>query len=195
MATEPGPADCPVCAEPLLRGTERCFRCESDLRPWWPFEEKLASAPAPVAPTIAATRPEPSRPLVGIAAVLAAGVAGLALGISLRRGGDAPPATVPATVASVETPATRGRAEVPAPPPTTLPAEFEDRSVKLVVQEGDSLWRLAKTLTGRGDSWRALWPDMSEAQARDLVPGTVLTVRLSRAGQDGLRLPDLGPRP
>ena len=41
---------CPVCAEPLGGRPERCFRCETALRAWWPFEASLESLAGPGAP-------------------------------------------------------------------------------------------------------------------------------------------------
>ena len=34
----PEPRACPVCSEPLTDTPQRCFRCETPLAAWWPFE-------------------------------------------------------------------------------------------------------------------------------------------------------------
>lgn len=173
MATDPGKAGCPVCTEPLDRGAGRCFRCESDLAAWWPFEEKLGSLPNPrLASTIETRRPVQSHPLVWIAAVLAAGVAGLSLGLGLNQASRGVAIKGPPTESTAAAPALLAPT---APPVAGRP---EERAIKIVVQKGDSLWRLAKTLTGRGESWGDLWPNTSPVQARSLVEGTELTVVL-----------------
>ena len=170
-------APCPVCNEPLQRETSRCFRCESDLTPWWRFERTLSVAeiasPTRVVNDQSGGR---SQQALWLSSLLGAAFLGLLLGMSVN-----PNSTKQRNASASMQPAI-ATAPQPPPDPRSAPSPTEDSAnestIKLVVQEGDSLWRLAKTLTGRGDSWQQLWPDTSEAQARSLVAGTQLTVRL-----------------
>lgn len=178
MATDPATIACPVCSEPLEQGASRCFRCESDLTPWRRFEGKLSAIEqAQQAATTAVRAPVQTQRLAW-GPVVAAGVAGLALGLVVNQGEDAQKAPVVAPVAHSVTLA-------PAPP-ATVPSQRVDAqqgvTVRLVVQEGDSLWRLSKTLTGRGASWRELWPEMSEIQAKHLKPRAELLAHVPPQG-------------
>jgi nucleoid-associated protein YgaU len=53
------------------------------------------------------------------------------------------------------------------------------RHVSYRVQRGDSLWRIAASLTGDGRRWRELWPQLDAAAGR-ITPGTVLEVDVGR---------------
>jgi nucleoid-associated protein YgaU len=57
------------------------------------------------------------------------------------------------------------------------------RRLSYRVQRGDSLWRIAASLTGDGRRWRELWPQHAE-QAGRIAPGTVLEVDLRRVAAE-----------
>lgn len=155
---------CPVCSEAYDAPPEECFRCETPLAAWWPFEQAAGRSAPP--------EPRPRRHLA-LAALAGAIVALVALRF-LTGTAHAPdestaslrtvPASVPATA-----PATS--------PPTTVPASARDAPPRVVsyrVQPGDSLWRIAAALTGDGRNWTSLWP--ATDATRPLVVGTVLEV-------------------
>jgi hypothetical protein len=70
----------------------------------------------------------------------------------------------------------------PTPPPTpapTPPPPPASRMVHYRVQRGDSLWRIAASLTGDGSKWKDLWPERSDGDAAIAV-GSVVEVDLGR---------------
>ena len=151
---------CPVCSEPYDTPPAECFRCETPLSSWWPFED-------------AALRSQPSRGPrilpIAIAAILGLLVAAVALrvmtGTAPAPVAMVPPVTAPPASAAVEAvPVAEPRATAP-PPPASLTYR---------VQPGDSLWRIAAALTGDGRNWTSLWP--AADAARPLAVGTVLQV-------------------
>jgi nucleoid-associated protein YgaU len=152
---------CPVCSEPFDAPPAECFRCETPLSSWWPFEEAALDSQRPRAPRIL--------PLA-VAALAGPVVAAIALRI-MTGTALAPVATVrPAMVA-----------EAPTPPAPTVPAASASALVSAApavvsyrVQGGDSLWRIAAALTGDGRNWKTLWPARDPAQP--LAVGTVLEV-------------------
>ena len=154
---------CPVCDEPLQGRPERCFRCETPLAQWWAFEDALRQVGTPAAAPAAGGH---NRTMVAGATlmVMAVGIAAVVVG---TRRPAAPVALAPTETIALPAPE-------PSPPAETRPATFSYR-----VQRGDSLWRIAKSLTGDGRRWRELWPQ-HEAGAGRIAPGTVLEVDLSR---------------
>lgn len=152
---------CPVCSEPYDAPPAECFRCETPLGSWWPFEEAVgrsqqARAARPLPLAVAA--------LVGpLAAVTALRVM---TGTAHAPGASVPPVSVagPPSPSAVAAPPS-GLAADASPPP---------RVVAYRVQAGDSLWRIAAALTGDGRNWKTLWPAMDPA--RPLAVGTVLQV-------------------
>lgn len=164
--TEP-PVPCPVCVEPLTGRPERCFRCETALEAWWGFEEALAGTELGEKPVVPVPVPAPLRTRLALFSTLAV-TAALGVGLfsfhasSIER---------PVSIVIDPTPP-----PTPAPTPTPAPAP---RIVHYRVQRGDSLWRIAASLTGDGTRWKELWPDRTEATAQ-LAVGSVLEVDLSR---------------
>ena len=161
--TEPA---CPVCSEPLGARPERCFRCETPLAPWWAFEDALGRVAPPAAVAEGAGR---RRRLVA-GATLMVMAAGIAAVVVVARKPAAPVALAP--TASV----------VPASPLPAVRVEARAATFSYRVQRGDSLWRIAKSLTGDGSRWRELWPH-HEAAAGRIAPGTVLEVDLARVAK------------
>ena len=156
-------AACPVCEEPLPGRPERCFRCETPLAPWWAFEDALRQVGTPAAAPPARGR---DRTLIAGAALMVMAVVIAAVVIATRRPA-APVALAPSgTIA-------------PASPPPAGPAEARAGTFSYRVQRGDSLWRIAASLTGDGRRWRELWPEHENAAGR-IAPGTVLEVDLGR---------------
>jgi nucleoid-associated protein YgaU len=153
---------CPVCDEPLAARPERCFRCETPLAQWWAFEDALRQ----VAPPAAAPPGDPRRRLVA-GATLIVMAAGIAAVVVAARKPAAPVALAP--TASL----------APASPLPPVPAETRAATFSYRVQRGDSLWRIARSLTGDGNRWRELWPQHEEGAGR-IAPGTVLEVDLAR---------------
>jgi hypothetical protein len=153
--SRPTDAACPVCAEPLRGGPERCFRCQTALTRWWAFEDALRALGPGGAP------PPRGASWVRMLAVAFLGAARGAAGVMARR-----PAPRPAALP----------APVPTPPPL-LPPPPEVLTYR--VQRGDSLWRIASAVTGDGRRWRELWPEHRDGEGR-LLAGTVLRLDLSR---------------
>ena len=161
----PDPPVCPVCSEPLPDRPDRCFRCETPLRPWWPFEDALStSSRQPQALSLQpATVASPSRSRArtlgtGLALVMGGAVLGF-----LGRSPDRPDPPRPSR---------------PSPPalthiPSPSPRPASPTTITYRVQRGDSLWRIAAALTGEGSRWRELWPDRPD---HPLLPGTLLEV-------------------
>jgi hypothetical protein len=176
------PTPCPVCAEPLEGRPERCFRCETSLGAWWGFEEALAETelglkpvvnvnvpvPVPVPEPVAVLSPPRNRaPLYALAALAAVLVGGfIVLTRPVERRVESAVFATPVT--TLPPPAS---AE-PTPPPAP-------QVIRYRVQRGDSLWRIAASLTGDGHCWRALWPQRTDAET-PLRVGSVLDVDLAR---------------
>ncbi|HET9317726.1 MAG TPA: LysM peptidoglycan-binding domain-containing protein [Vicinamibacteria bacterium] len=149
---------CPVCSEPFDASPDECFRCETPLRSWWPFEDAaLGTAP----------QRGPRLLPLAIAALLGTLVAAVALRI--MSGTVHAPVAMPSPAGVTPAPPTTAAI---APPPTSagpIPATVAYR-----VQPGDSLWRISAAFTGDGRNWRTLWPAI--APSDPLVVGTVLQV-------------------
>lgn len=169
------PVPCPVCAEPLTGRPERCFRCETALGAWWGFEEALAGTelggtpvvPAPAPVTVPVPEPAPPRTRLALFSALAVSAALGAGFFSFH-------------ASSVERPVSI--VVDPTPPPTTVPTHADPPAPRIVhyrVQRGDSLWRIAASLTGDGSKWKELWPDRTDGDAAIAV-GSVLEVDLGR---------------
>jgi Tfp pilus assembly protein FimV len=154
-------AGCPVCDEPLAGRPERCFRCETPLAQWWAFEDALRQVTPPATPP--PRRHDRTVVAGALLIVMAVGIAAVVVG---TRRPAAPVALAPTETLAPAVP--------PAAPVETRPATFSYR-----VQRGDSLWRIAASLTGDGRHWRELWPQ-HEAAAGRIAPGTVLEVDLRR---------------
>lgn len=174
---------CPVCAEPLGDAPERCFRCETPLAAWWPFEkgldEALAEPGAAVVARLAVfgdvARPGARRGYGPLLAAVALGlVAGLLAGLAVFKAPVAPPANP--TLSTLPPVATAS------PVPTASAAARAIVSYR--VQPGDSLWRIAAAMTGDGRCWRQLWPERADQLLR---PGTVLEVSARSASAPGDR--------
>jgi hypothetical protein len=174
---------CPVCREPLEGRPGRCFRCETPLAQWWGFEDALGVIGVGAA-VPAARRPARRRGEVPgwLAAAVIAGeilfFAGLGFGITRDPGrGRAAPAAVHRAAAVPRPPVATPRSArpmagaVPAPSPAPV--------LRYRVQRGDSLWRIAAALTGRGHRWRELWPQHARGDGR-VAAGTVLEVEVGR---------------
>ena len=175
------PVPCPVCTEPLTGRPERCFRCETALGAWWGFEEALSGTELggarPVAVPVDVNVPEsvpppPARIRLALFSALAVAAA-LAVGfVSFHA------TKVERPVSVVEAP-TAPVATLPTPAPDPPPSRAASQVVHYRVQRGDSLWRIAASLTGDGSKWKELWPERADADA-PIVVGTVLDVHLER---------------
>ena len=153
---------CPVCSEPYDEPPAECFRCETRLSSWWPFEDAALRSQ---------TQPPPGPRILplAIAALLGTMVAAVALRV-MTGTTHAPIATVappppPSTLATAAATAPVAEPRESAP----RPAVFRYR-----VQPGDSLWRVAAALTGDGRNWKTLWP--SRPPEHPLAVGTMLEV-------------------
>ena len=176
-----------------------CFKCGTNLKEWWPLEE-LLSGPAmlPIAPATLPQKEGRSRWIwIFFAIVLiCAGSAGIFIG-RYALGPNVFPAT---SVSSVQINANfPPSAPVPISEPAPSPgaeALPESKSVPLVapqlgsdryvcgeymiryrVQKGDSPWRVAAALTGAGENWHLLWPELKD---KPLKVGCVLELRLKK---------------
>jgi Tfp pilus assembly protein FimV len=79
-------------------------------------------------------------------------------------------------VTSVETPAVASvSVEKTAEVDNEEPRSERATLIQYRVQKGDSLWRVAAALTGRGSNWVELWPEY-RGHERKLMPGSVLEV-------------------
>jgi Tfp pilus assembly protein FimV len=154
---------CPVCGEPLHGRPDHCFRCETSLAPWWAFEDALSG----MAPPLPRGPNGRRRRAVAAGAALMVMAAGIAAVVLATRRPPAPVALAPSGAIAPSAPA-------PDDPPAAAPALLSYR-----VQRGDSLWRIAASLTGDGRRWRELWPQHAGGAA-PLAPGTVLEVDLRR---------------
>ncbi len=152
------PPVCPVCNEVLSERAARCFHCETKLEAWWPLEERLLEADSQEKRSAWAA----GRWAVGLAAL----VVGTGLGLGWQWLGPeetSVEASLPPVVASsavVQETATKE------PPPV----------IHYRVQRGDSLWRVALALTGRGADWSSLWPEYAGREL-ELEVGTVLEIQ------------------
>jgi nucleoid-associated protein YgaU len=188
VATEAAAAECPVCGEGFREAPARCFRCETDLSLWWPLDESLRiMGRAPVAAPVvdeAAVR-ERARVLKRwkkrakgwlMPILLLGGLVGVAW-LSLEstrprsdgpRSGLASPVPVP-----VQSPK-----PAPAATPMSLP-----RTVRYVVQPGDSLWRIAAALKGDARRWPELLGENGGVDPARLQPGQELRLVLEPAAK------------
>lgn len=173
MATEGRGAQCPVCGEAFREAPARCFRCESDLELWWPLDESLRALDGEAFPASVAARPGVvtvrrwlQRNLGWLVpVVLLAGLGGaLWLSLESTRQPVVPmPVAIPAVRRSVGPAA-------PTPPPASVPA----RTIRYVVQPGDSLWRIAAALKGDARRWPELLAKAREVDPARLRPGQEL---------------------
>lgn len=174
---------CPVCAEPLADRPERCFRCETALGAWWPFEASLGGLVGPEAraressPAAPAPPPGARTAWVGAAALLAGVLAASAFWAWRGEREARPAGEIPSPVASRVTSAS---------PVLSTPSAARQPVVAYRVQRGDSLWRIAAAFTGDGRNWRKLWPD---GDRRRLLPGAVVEVPASRLRPDAASAP------
>jgi hypothetical protein len=174
VATEPGAASCPVCGEAFREAPARCFRCESDLELWWPLDASLRALEGETLEVAAAPRSGPvSRQLrrwagrnAGwlVPAFLMTGLAG-ALWLSLESTRQ-PVAPMPLAVPTVRPSVRPASAPAPAPVPA--------RTIRYVVQPGDSLWRIAAALKGDARRWPELLAKAGDVDPARLRPGQEL---------------------
>jgi nucleoid-associated protein YgaU len=192
VATEAAAIVCPVCGEAFAQPAfaqppARCFRCETDLTQWWPLDQAiralgpLAATPAPPSspPAVGARRRTGRRGWKnwGVPALLVAGLLG-ALWLTLestRRPEDRLPAR------GVPGPTTAAQAPVRSPvPPTPVAVAATPtrtrRTLRYVVQPGDSLWRIAAALKGDGARWPDLVPRGERMDPSRLRPGQELSL-------------------
>ena len=160
--------DCPVCSEPLEAAAPRCFRCETNLTPWWTLESSLRSDA--VVPKQAEATHRPG----GIATRWVVLVASAALAVGVVAGALLGRAA-PATAASQPSPAI-----ATATPPLAPTSPARTNVVEYHVQAGDTLWRIAAALSGDGRNWTHLWP-ARDRTASVLRRGTILRVTLDDA--------------
>jgi len=155
-------AACPVCEEPLPGRPPRCFRCETPLLAWWGFEDALhqvGDVRAHPAPNRRGRAWVAGSALMAMAIIVAAAV-------MVTKRSPAPVALAPsATVVPAAEP--KGTSDAP-------PVVITYR-----VQRGDSLWRIAASLTGDGRRWRELWPEHATGDGR-IRAGAVLRVDARR---------------
>jgi nucleoid-associated protein YgaU len=168
---------CPVCSEALSEPAEQCFRCETPLAAWWPFEGTARAVDATRGENLALRQMALSQPRRPVAWVALAFVLGSAVTLLTARWMEAPPpvaAIAPASLVAAPSRATPAPSTRAAPATRTEPGA--PRLVTYRVQRGDSLWRIAAALTGDGDRWRALFP--SHDPSRPLRPGATLSIVL-----------------
>ena len=164
MATEGKGVACPVCGEGFAEAPMRCFRCETDLTLWWPLDESLRRlGEEEVAEPARPRRRSRKRRGWVMPLVLTGGLAG-ALWLHLE-------STRPA--AETPRPPPPRAAPVPAPPPKP-----EARTVRYVVQPGDSLWRIAAALKGDARRWPELLASSDGVDPARLRPGQELRLVL-----------------
>jgi hypothetical protein len=192
---------CPVCDEPFRDRPTRCFRCGTNLQEWWPLEELLNNEEIV---TVVATKPPPEASrralwILIIVVTICAVSAGFFAGRFALRPTDltthplssariAPPLPETTSVPPPES----SSALIPGarPEPTPIPrvpqvvpeasANGEDeRVLRYRVQKGDSAWRVAAALTGHGQNWQFLWPEL---KSKPVQVGSVLEVRVDRLG-------------
>jgi nucleoid-associated protein YgaU len=167
MATD-APHTCPFCSEPHAERPDECFRCETPLVAWWPFEDALRQPQSAVsgAPGPLDARKVPALLSLAIAALVGAAAAGL--GTRAVRVGP-PSASVSRPASATVVP--RSSEAVPSAV-GWFPSAASSPRLSYRVQRGDSLWRIAAALTGDGRNWRTLWPERDPSAP--LVVGTVL---------------------
>jgi hypothetical protein len=146
-------AVCPVCDEHFSERPTRCFRCGTDLREWWPLEGLLSKDEEEILSGRDIPTPQPptddSRRWVQI--LLLVVMIGVAVFSGFLAGQFVLRSTTPAPEAS---PILRYR-----------------------IQKGDSAWRVAAALTGSGQNWQLLWPELKN---KPIQIGGVLEVRIDR---------------
>lgn len=166
MATD-APHACPFCSESHLDRPEQCFRCESPLAAWWPFEDAVQRSRVAVseAPGTPAVRRGRSLVSLAIAALVGAAAARLWTGAVLV---DSPSVSVSTSTTATDVPRLSETA------PSATAAAVSPARLSYRVQPGDSLWRVAAALTGDGRNWRTLWPERDPSEPLEV--GTVLEV-------------------
>ena len=186
MATEAAAVECPVCGEGFREAPARCFRCETDLSLWWPLDESLRiliQAPL-AAPAVdeaalrerARVRKRWKKRVEGwlMPILLLGGLVGAAwLSLeSTRPRPDGPRVGLPATV------------PVPIPSPKPVPVSAPPpRTLRYVVQPGDSLWRIAAALKGDARRWPELVGQGEGVDPARLRPGQELLLVLEPAAK------------
>jgi LysM domain len=189
VATEGGGIECPVCGEGFREKPSRCFRCESDLELWWPLHESLqaldglavpVSVPATSGRTASRWLLWPSRNAGWLMpVVLLAGLAGAAW-LSLE-------STRPVAEGSRSDAPTKPRPRPVAPEPDVAPVPPSailavaspaplPRTIRYVVQPGDSLWRIAAALKGDARRWPELVASGQPVDPARLQPGQELRI-------------------
>jgi nucleoid-associated protein YgaU len=186
VGTEAAAVECPVCGEGFAEAPARCFRCETDLSLWWPLDESLriliqAPLAAPAVDEAAVRERARVRkrwkkraqdwlmPLLLLGGLAGAGWLSLE---STRPSPDGRrsglPATVPAPISS------------PKPVPVSAPP-LPPRTVRYVVQPGDSLWRIAAALKGDARRWPELRGESGGVDPARLRPGQELRLVIEAA--------------
>ncbi len=192
---------CPVCDEPFRDRPSRCFRCGTNLKEWWPLEELLTGPETlSVVPTALPSRKAYRRKvwIFFVAVIICVGSAGILFGRFALKPKDLSTPTIPTTHVTPPLPPTPfATPQEPTPVPTTQlrpePASIPlaipqvkpeiggggegERVLRYRVQKGDSAWRIAAALTGAGQNWQLLWPELKD---KPLRVGGVLEVRLKR---------------
>lgn len=210
--TEAAAVECPVCGETFREVPARCFRCETDLSHWWPLDESLRvlggaamAAPVAVAPAAAAVAEVAE---VAVAPAVVASETGTAakgrrawvLPVVLIAGlGGALRLHLESSRPTVEGPASGGppkprptpgaESRAPSAVASLAPRAASPRTLRYVVQPGDSLWRIAAAL--KGDARR--WPELLEGRGVDparLRPGQELWLVLDGDDPASAATPD-----
>ena len=202
MGTEAAAVECPVCGEGFREAPARCFRCETDLSHWWPLDESLRGLGSVVAPAPVVVPPRVVLPAAAVQEVADVAVevgpgvvapetgtraqrrawlmpvvlmAGLGGALLLHLESSRPPVVAPPIVTPL-----KARPEPVAPPPASLteapaaPKVRPTRTVRYVVQPGDSLWRIAAALKGDARRWPELLAGGSGVDPARLRPGQEL---------------------
>lgn len=169
--TTAGKLICPVCSEELDASAPKCFRCTTELSTWWPLEKTLRNR-VEVSEARAVTGRTPYSRVVTILALGALlGFAGAHL--SLRRGAQSSSEESPVAVKALSASPVDERATAERKSEAGRPL-----FVLYTIQPGDSLWRVAASLTGDGRNWRRLWPEF-DGQEKKLQRGTNLEVPIT----------------
>lgn len=175
MNTTPSTWTCPVCDEALEKQAERCFRCGNILADWWPLENTIQELKDvderdTTAFVIPGAKTQVSWPWV--AAIFALGILIGQVGplaTLLWEGKGKPPQR------SIET----GARPPVAPAGAQAPTVLRNPIIRYRVQKGDSLWRIAASVTGEGGNWENIWPELKGATAT-LQRGTWIDLDTSR---------------
>jgi LysM repeat protein len=173
VATDAAAVECPVCGEGFKEAPARCFRCETDLSLWWPLDESLLVL-SRAAPPVASSGPDDAAARERAGArwgwiILLGGLAG-ALWLHLE-------STRPPSHEAHGKPPAQARA-LPVAPPSVLAVPPSPRTVRYVVQPGDSLWRIAAALKGDPRRWPELIGERDGLDPARLQPGQELVLVL-----------------